>query len=45
MRSLFFDSYFNKDISKWNVSKVENMNYMFANSPLKNNKDKQPKFK
>ena len=31
---MFKDSVFKGDISKWNVSKVENMYHMFTNSPL-----------
>ena len=29
MNNMFNNSYFNGDISRWNVSKVENMSYMF----------------
>ncbi len=29
---MFFNSKFNGDISKWNVSHVEEMSYMFSNS-------------
>ena len=29
---MFNGSNFNKDISKWDTSKVENMSYMFENS-------------
>lgn len=32
MLDLFKNSKFNGDISGWDVSNVENMNYMFANS-------------
>lgn len=32
MSNLFYKSEFNGDISEWNVSKVENMQYMFAYS-------------
>lgn len=32
MRSMFLGSIFNNDISKWDVSYVENMSAMFANS-------------
>ena len=35
---MFNDSKFNGDISSWDVSNVENMRYMFFNSPLQNNK-------
>ena len=31
---MFYDSEFNYNISEWNVSKVENMNLIFYNSPL-----------
>ena len=34
---MFSNSQFNKDISKWDVSKVTDMSYMFANSKF--NKD------
>ena len=37
MFRLFSGSKFNGDISKWNVSKVENMSYMFKKSPLEGN--------
>jgi len=32
MMEMFEQSPFNGDISKWSVSKVENMTYMFAHS-------------
>ena len=32
MNSMFYSSSFNKDISKWNVSNVEDMSCMFENS-------------
>ena len=38
MSELFFGSKFNGDISKWNVSNVKNMSYMFT-SCLSFNKD------
>jgi hypothetical protein len=28
---MFQESYFNKDISNWNIRNIENMNYMFYN--------------
>ena len=34
---MFYDSKFNRDISKWDVSNVINMSYMFDNCPLENN--------
>ena len=37
MDSMFAESKFNGDISKWDVSKVKNMSYMFAYSKF--NKD------
>ena len=37
MESMFTDSVFNGDISKWNVSNVENMSHMFKHTPLENN--------
>ena len=30
MRWMFYNSKFNRDISKWNVSNVENMRWMFS---------------
>ena len=33
MSSLFADSLFNGDISKWDVSNVISMSYMFSNMP------------
>ena len=35
--ALFSDSEFNGDISKWNVSNVEDMECVFNRSPLKGN--------
>ena len=32
MSHMFSDSKFNGDISKWNMSNVTNMNYMFGDS-------------
>ena len=37
---MFANSKFNGDISKWNVSNVKNMNYMFYKSPLEKNPPK-----
>jgi surface protein len=37
MGYMFYDSQFNGDISKWNVSNVEDMSFMFADSPLEKN--------
>ena len=37
MVNMFYDSEFNGDISKWDVSKVKNMDYMFKGSALKGN--------
>ena len=34
---MFYDSCFNKDISKWNTSSLNYMNGMFAYSPFKGN--------
>jgi surface protein len=34
---MFYKSLFNGDISKWDVSKVENMSWMFAHSKFDNN--------
>ena len=35
MKLLFYESNFNGDISKWNVSKVEHMSNMFAECPIR----------
>ena len=35
MDLMFADSKFNQDISKWDVSSVEDMKYMFDNSKIK----------
>ena len=40
MSSLFYGSKFNGDISKWDVSNVTNMEYMFARTPLEKNPPK-----
>ena len=40
MRAMFYLSEFNGDISGWDISKVENMERMFVNSPLENNPPK-----
>ena len=40
MTSLFDNSNFNGDISKWNIKRVENMFNMFSNSPLESNPPK-----
>lgn len=32
MAAMFYDSKFNNDISKWDVSSVENMSWMFSMS-------------
>ena len=40
MSYLFNKSKFNGDISKWDVSKVINMNHMFYESPLEINPPK-----
>jgi len=32
MASMFFESYFNGDISKWNVSNATDMSWMFYKS-------------
>ena len=40
MSELFYGSDFNGDISNWDVSSVENMRFMFLNSPLQNNPPK-----
>ena len=37
---MFYKSNFNGDISNWDVSNVEYMNYMFYNSPLQKNPPK-----
>ena len=37
MSGLFYKSYFNGDISKWDVSNVERMENMICGSPLENN--------
>ena len=37
MSSLFSESNFNGDISKWDVSKVKGMEYMFYESLLEGN--------
>ena len=34
---MFTDSAFNGDISKWDVSNVEDMEYVFNRSPLEGN--------
>ena len=40
MYALFHKSEFNGDISKWNVSNVKTMNYMFYKSPIEKNPPK-----
>ena len=40
MTTLFYLSKFNGDISKWDVSKVEDMHYMFTGTPLAKNTPK-----
>lgn len=42
---MFKWSEFNKDISKWNVSNVKDMDEMFKDSPLEFKPEYQPKFK
>lgn len=37
MTSVFEGSQFKGDLSKWDVSNVEDMKYMFKNCPLENN--------
>ena len=37
MQDMFYDSEFNGDISKWDVSNVEDMSFMFANSKFNGN--------
>ena len=37
MSHMFTDSKFNKDISKWDVSRVRDMDDMFVGSPLEGN--------
>ena len=37
MSYMFYNSPFNGDISKWNVSKVKDMNNMFWKCPLEKN--------
>ena len=37
---MFQSSYFDKDISKWDISKVKIMDGMFSDSPLENNPPK-----
>lgn len=37
MHSMFYRSIFNGDISKWDVSNVEDMCFMFLDCPLENN--------
>ena len=37
MTELFYESAFNGDISKWDVSNVTDTGHMFDNSPLENN--------
>ena len=37
---MFYNSTFNGDISKWDVSKVKYMKYMFDKSPLEKNPPK-----
>ena len=37
---MFYESSFNRDISKWNVSNVKNMNWMFNGTPLYKNPPK-----
>ena len=39
-----YDSNFNRNISKWDVSNVETMSYIFDKSPLKKKPEYQPKF-
>ena len=34
---MFYNSEFNGDISKWDVSKVKDMENMFSHSPLEGN--------
>ena len=43
MASMFFDSEFNGDISKWDVSKVTNNVHIFVNCPIE--EKYKPKFK
>ena len=43
MSGLFEESDFNGDISKWNVSNVESMEYMFNDCPIE--EKYKPKFK
>ena len=38
MSFMFYDSNFNGNIADWDVSKVENMDWVFENCPLENNK-------
>jgi len=44
MGSMFESSKFNKNISKWDVSNVKDMYFIFKNCPLEKQKDKQPRF-
>ena len=43
MSAMFYDSEFNGDISKWDVSHVRDMSNMFDNCPLENKPVFQPK--
>ena len=45
MSGLFYKSYFNGDISQWDVSNVKDMKGMFMGCPLENKPEYQPKFK
>ena len=40
IRHMFYDSSFNGDISKWDVSNVKDMHDMFYKSPLEKNPPK-----
>ena len=42
MSYLFYDTKFNGDISKWNVSSVENMRAMFYGCPLEDKEEFWP---